>query len=86
MSEMLNGPMYLGFVSHVLGKLCLKWCCLWDLVIAIVVNESGLYQMVSPTISRIYHTRFGHISLCLNRSLILTIGLKVIGGVVPKES
>ena len=65
------------------GALCLKWCSSWDLMVAIVVSESDSQQMVSPTISRINHTRFGYIFLCLNCSLIQTIGPKMIDGVVP---
>ena len=55
---------------------CLKWCSLYARAITIVATEFDLVN----------HSCSEHISLCLNRSLILTIGLQMIGGVVPKES
>ena len=65
---------------------CFKWCSLYTRVVTKVATEFDLWQMVNPTISSVNHTRFGHISLGLNQSQILTIGLQMIGGVVPKES
>ena len=65
---------------------CLNWCSLYARAVTMVVKESDLLQMVSPTISIVNHSCSEHISLCSNRSLILAIGLQIIGGVVPKES
>lgn len=53
---------------------CINCCSLYVREVTMVVKESDLWQMVSPTISRVNHSCSEHISLCLNRSLILTIG------------
>ena len=49
---------------------CFKWCGLKARVVTMVIKEFDLWQMVNPIISRVNHSCFEHISLCLNRSLI----------------
>ena len=90
---MLTGLVSWAFLNFTpsmdVGTSTIECLNLWNLyarAVTMVVKESDLWQMVNPTISRVNHSCFEHIFLCLNLSLILTIGLQMIGGVVPKKS